>query len=159
MRISFFTTIGPITIEEEGGSITSLLFSFSETSDYSPLLEKAKKEVEEYIRGERKEFDLPLSPKGTPFQKKVWRELINIQYGEKVSYGEIGERIGSKAYRAIGNACGKNPIPLIIPCHRVTGTNGSLTGYGGGIARKVKLLELEHADMHRFFVPKTGPAL
>lgn len=75
MRISFFTTIGHITIEEEGGSITSLLFSFSETSDYSPLLEKAKKEVEEYIRGERKEFDLPLSPKGTPFQKKYGGSL------------------------------------------------------------------------------------
>ena len=127
MRISFFTTIGPITIEEEGGSITSLLFSFS---------------VEEYIRGERKEFDLPLSPKGTPFQKKVWRELINIQYGEKVSYGEIGERIGSKAYRAIGNACGKNPIPLIIPCHRVVGKN-NLGGFSLGLELKKKLLEIE----------------
>ena len=142
MKISFLTSLGPITIEEEGGSITSLLFSFSETSDYSPLLEKAKEEVEEYIRGERKEFDLPLSPKGTPFQEKVWRELINIQYGEKVSYGEIGERIGSKAYRAIGNACGKNPIPIIIPCHRVVGKN-NLGGFSLGLELKKKLLEIE----------------
>lgn len=142
MKISFLTSLGPITIEEEGGSITSLLFSFSETSDYSPLLEKAKEEVEEYIRGERKEFDLPLSPKGTPFQEKVWRELTNIHYGEKVSYGEIGERIGNKAYRAIGNACGKNPIPIIIPCHRVVGKN-NLGGFSLGLELKKKLLEIE----------------
>ena len=104
MKISFLTDLGPITIEEEGGGISSLLFSFSKSEEYTPLLLKAKTEVEEYLRGERKEFDLPLSPKGTPFQEKVWRELLKIKYGERVSYGEIGERIGSKAYRAIGNA-------------------------------------------------------
>lgn len=143
MKISFLTDLGPITIEEEGGGISSLLFSFSKSEEYTPLLLKAKTEVEEYLRGERKEFDLPLSLKGTPFQEKVWRELLKIKYGERVSYGEIGERIGSKAYRAIGNACGKNPIPLIIPCHRVVGKN-SLGGFSLGIELKKKLLDIEN---------------
>ena len=143
MKISFLTDLGPITIEEEGGKISSLLFSFSKNEEYTPLLLKAKTEVEEYLRGERKEFDLPLSPKGTPFQEKVWRELLKIKYGERVSYGEIGERIGSKAYRAIGNACGKNPIPLIIPCHRVVGKN-NLGGFSLGIELKKKLLDIEN---------------
>ena len=143
MKISFLTDLGPITIEEEGGGISSLLFSFSKREEYTPLLLKAKTEVEEYLRGERKEFDLPLSPKGTPFQEKVWRELLKIKYGERVSYGEIGERIGSKAYRAIGNACGKNPIPLIIPCHRVVGKN-NLGGFSLGIELKKKLLDIEN---------------
>ena len=143
MKISFLTDLGPITIEEEGGGISSLLFSFSKSEEYTPLLLKAKTEVEEYLRGERKEFDLPLSPKGTPFQEKVWRELLKIKYGERGSYGEIGERIGSKAYRAIGNACGKNPIPLIIPCHRVVGKN-NLGGFSLGIVLKKKLLDIEN---------------
>lgn len=143
MKISFLTDLGPITIEEEGGEISSLLFSFSKSEEYTPLLLKAKTEVEEYLRGERKEFDLPLSPKGTPFQEKVWRELLKIKYGERISYGEIGERIGSKAYRAIGNACGKNPIPLIIPCHRVVGKN-NLGGFSLGIELKKKLLDIEN---------------
>ena len=143
MKISFLTDLGPITIEEEGGGISSLLFSFSKSEEYTPLLLKAKTEVEGYLRGERKEFDRPLSPKGTPFQEKVWRELLKIKYGERVSYGEIGERIGSKAYRAIGNACGKNPIPLIIPCHRVVGKN-NLGGFSLGIELKKKLLDIEN---------------
>ena len=143
MKISFLTDLGPITIEEEGGGISSHLFSFSKSEEYTPRRLKAKTEVEEYLRGERKEFDLPLSPKGTPFQEKVWRELLKIKYGERVSYGEIGERIGSKAYRAIGNACGKNPIPLIIPCHRVVGKN-NLGGFSLGIELKKKLLDIEN---------------
>ena len=143
MKISFLTDLGPITIEEEGGGISSLLFSFSKSEEYTLLLLKARTEVEEYLRGERKEFDLPLSPKGKKKKKKVWRELLKIKYGERVSYGEIGERIGSKAYRAIGNACGKNPIPLIIPCHRVVGKN-NLGGFSLGIELKKKLLDIEN---------------
>ena len=121
MKISFVSLLGPITIFEEGGKIVSLLFSYSEHSDSSPLLEKAKEEIEEYFQGKRKTFDLPLDAKGTEFQKRVWKELLDIRYGETLSYGEIGDRIGTKAYRAIGNACGKNPIPILIPCHRVVG--------------------------------------
>ena len=142
MKISFKSELGPITIEEEGAKIVSLLISFSPNSDTSPLLERARKEVEEYIKGERKYFDLPLCLKGTPFQKRVWNEMMNIGYGERISYGELGSKIGSKAYRAIGNACKKNPIPLIVPCHRVVGKN-NIGGFSLGLELKKKLLSME----------------
>lgn len=142
MKISFVSLLGPITIFEEGGKIISLLFSYSEHSDSSPLLEKAKEEIEEYFQGKRKTFDLPLDAKGTEFQKRVWKELLDIRYGETLSYGEIGDRIGTKAYRAIGNACGKNPIPILIPCHRVVGKD-NIGGFSLGLDLKRKLLDIE----------------
>ena len=142
MKISFVSLLGPITIFEEGGKIVSLLFSYSEHSDSSPLLEKAKEEIEEYFQGKRKTFDLPLDAKGTEFQKRVWKELLDIRYGETLSYGEIGDRIGTKAYRAIGNACGKNPIPILIPCHRVVGKD-NIGGFSLGLDLKRKLLDIE----------------
>ena len=141
MKISFVSLLGPITIFEEGGKIVSLLFSYSEHSDSSPLLEKAKEEIEEYFQGKRKTFDLPLDAKGTEFQKRVWKELLDIRYGETLSYGEIGDRIGTKAYRAIGNACGKNPIPILIPCHRVVGKD-NIGGFSLGLDLKRKLLDI-----------------
>ncbi len=144
MKISFVSLLGPITIFEEGGKIISLLFSYSEHSDSSPLLEKAKKEIEEYFQGKRKTFDLPLDAKGTEFQKRVWKELLDIRYGETLSYGEIGDRIGTKAYRAIGNACGKNPIPILIPCHRVVGKD-NIGGFSLGLDLKRKLLDIERS--------------
>ena len=144
MKISFVSLLGPITIFEEGGKIVSLLFSYSEHSDSSPLLEKAKEEIEEYFQGKRKTFDLPLDAKGTEFQKKVWKELLDIRYGETLSYGEIGDRIGTKAYRAIGNACGKNPIPILIPCHRVVGKD-NIGGFSLGLDLKRKLLDIERS--------------
>ena len=144
MKISFVSLLGPITIFEEGGKIISLLFSYSEHSDSSPLLEKAKEEIEEYFQGKRKTFDLPLDAKGTEFQKRVWKELLDIRYGETVSYGEIGDRIGTKAYRAIGNACGKNPIPILIPCHRVVGKD-NIGGFSLGLDLKRKLLDMERS--------------
>ena len=142
----FSSPLGMLEITEEDGELVSILFVSSSTPPTppsTPLLSKAKKEMEEYFRGERSSFTLPLSPKGTPFQEKVWRELLKIKYGERISYGEIGERIGSKAYRAIGNACGKNPIPLIIPCHRVVGKN-NLGGFSLGIELEKKLLDIEN---------------
>ena len=144
MKISFVSLLGPITIFEEGGKIVSLLFSYSEHSDSSPLLEKAKEEIEEYYQGKRKTFDLPLDAKGTEFQKRVWKELLDIRYGETLSYGEIGDRIGTKAYRAIGNACGKNPIPILIPCHRVVGKD-NIGGFSLGLDLKRKLLNIERS--------------
>ena len=144
MKISFVSLLGPITIFEEGGKIISLLFSYSEYSDSSPLLEKAKEEIEEYFQRKRKTFDLPLDAKGTEFQKRVWKELLDIRYGETLSYGEIGDRIGTKAYRAIGNACGKNPIPILIPCHRVVGKD-NIGGFSLGLDLKRKLLDIERS--------------
>jgi methylated-DNA-[protein]-cysteine S-methyltransferase len=106
------------------------------------------RQVEEYFRGERADFDLPLAARGTPFQHGVWSELRRIPFGSTVSYRDLAERLGNPAaVRAVGRANGSNPISLIVPCHRVIGANGSLTGYGGGIDRKAKLLALEGADL------------
>jgi len=110
----------------------------------TPLIKKAARQFSEYFDGKRKTFDLPLIMRGTAFQKKVWKALQNIPYGKTVSYGEIAAKIGNpKACRAVGMANNRNPISIIVPCHRVIGHNGSLTGYGGGLELKQKLLELE----------------
>jgi len=101
-----------------------------------------------YFAGELESFDLPLAPEGTPFQQKVWDELCKIPYGQTISYGELARRIGSpNACRAVGLANGSNPIPIVIPCHRVIGSNGKLTGYGGGLPIKEKLLALERRQL------------
>jgi O-6-methylguanine DNA methyltransferase len=101
-------------------------------------------QLDEYFRGRRRDFDLELSPRGTEFQLRVWRELTRIPYGETISYQELSRRIGNpSATRAVGRANGANPIPIVIPCHRVIGADGSLTGYGGGIDIKRQLLALE----------------
>lgn len=102
------------------------------------------RQLAEYFAGKRQQFDLEIAPKGTAFQQRVWQELRKIPYGHTESYGEIAERIGnSKASRAVGMANGKNPIPIIVPCHRVIGKDGSLTGFGGGLDVKKQLLALE----------------
>jgi methylated-DNA-[protein]-cysteine S-methyltransferase len=111
-------------------------------------LEEAARQLREYFSGSRKGFDLPLAPEGTDFQRTVWRELQNIPYGRTISYGELARRIGnSKASRAVGAANGSNPIPIVIPCHRVIGANGKLTGFGGGLPIKQKLLALESRQL------------
>jgi len=108
------------------------------------LIRKAYTQLCEYLEGRRKRFELPLSPDGTDFQKKVWNELMNIPYGETATYGEIAKRIGNpNASRAVGNANNKNPIPIFIPCHRVIGVNGKLVGYAYGLDMKRTLLDLE----------------
>lgn len=110
----------------------------------NPIIEKCKKQLEEYFEKTRIEFDLTLKLQGTDFQKQVWEELLNIPYGKTCSYKEIAIRIGKpKAVRAVANAIGKNPIWIIIPCHRVIGSDGSLTGYAGGLEVKKELLSLE----------------
>ena len=108
---------------------------------------QATTQLDEYFRGERQKFHLPLEPVGTQFQKQVWQELIQIPYGTTCSYGEIARRINNpKGCRAVGMANNKNPIPIIIPCHRVIGKNGSLTGFGGGLDVKQQLLDLEEKN-------------
>jgi O-6-methylguanine DNA methyltransferase len=110
----------------------------------SPLLENMEVQLNEYFRGKRREFDLPLCLEGTAFQNKVWKSLLDIPYGETITYSSQAQKIDSlSAVRAVANADGKNPIPIIVPCHRVIGVKGKLTGYSGGLWRKKFLLELE----------------
>jgi methylated-DNA-[protein]-cysteine S-methyltransferase len=113
------------------------------TEDAAPF-RTAIRQLGEYFAGERRGFDLPLAPRGTEFQRRVWRALTEIPYGKTISYGELARRIGNaSASRAVGLANGANPLPIIVPCHRVIGANGSLTGFGGGLPIKRKLLALE----------------
>lgn len=141
----FSSPLGMLEITEEDGALVSILFVSSSTPPTppsTPLLSKSKKEMEEYFRGERSSFTLPLFPKVTPFQKKVWEITSTIGYGETKSYGEIAEIMGSKAYRAIGSALGANPLPIVIPCHRVK-AKASIGGYSGGLDKKRILLSIE----------------
>lgn len=109
-----------------------------------PILEEAYKQLDEYFKGERKEFDLKLSLQGTTFQKEVWKELMNIPYGQVATYKQVAVAIGNpKAVRAVGNANNKNKLPIVIPCHRVIGSNGKLVGYAGGLSVKQWLLNHE----------------
>lgn len=110
----------------------------------SPVIEEAERQLDEYFDGKRKEFNIQLLFAGTEFQKKVWTELLKIPYGDTVSYAELAKRIGmQKACRAVANANGANSISVFVPCHRVIGSDGSLTGYGGGLDTKLALLQLE----------------
>lgn len=110
------------------------------------ILAQAVRELSEYFKGERKDFNLPLDIKGTPFQKNVWSELQKIPYGKTVSYKDIAKKVSSeKAVRAVGTANGRNPLSIVVPCHRVIASNGTLSGYAGGMNIKAKLLQLEQA--------------
>ena len=135
------------------------------TEQDTPVLSEAKRWLDVYFSGREPDFLPPLRYDSTPFRRLICEIMLTIPYGSTMTYGQIAAEVARRqglanmSAQAVGGAVGHNPISLMIPCHRVVGTNGSLTGYGGGIARKVKLLELEHADMHRFFVPKTGTAL
>lgn len=128
------SVLGKLLLEEEDGKIVCLLFERDipanvEQSD-TPTLRKTAQELSEYFAGNRKEFDIPLNPKGTDFQKSVWNALCTIPYGKTMSYGQVAAQIGNpKASRAVGMANNKNPIPILIPCHRVIGANGKLVGY------------------------------
>ncbi|MGD9960835.1 methylated-DNA--[protein]-cysteine S-methyltransferase [Nocardioides sp.] len=146
--------IGDLRIVEHNGSITAIEFTPFGTTSGRPLgreaaddavLAEAVRQLRAYFARDLKEFDLPLAPEGTDFQKRVWDQLQGIGFGETASYGEIAHRLGktNAASRAVGLANGRNPIPIVIPCHRVIGANGTLTGYAGGLARKQLLLELE----------------
>ncbi|HEY9775080.1 MAG TPA: methylated-DNA--[protein]-cysteine S-methyltransferase [Planktothrix sp.] len=117
-----------------------------ENSAVEPFAE-ARKQLRQFFDGKRTEFDLPLNIVGTDFQKKCWKQLLKIPYGKTISYGELARRVGNeKASRAVGMANNRNPICIIIPCHRVIGADGSLTGYGGGLPNKTALLQLEGSN-------------
>lgn len=137
----------------EGEYLSELkYFRNNETGNDCEPMDAREKELEkqlrEYMDGERKSFSIPLNPNGTPFQKKVWNELLKIPYGEVRTYGEIAKAVGCpKGARAVGLACNKNPIIILIPCHRVVGKNGKLTGYACGIDVKEKFLSLENAKL------------
>jgi methylated-DNA-[protein]-cysteine S-methyltransferase len=146
--------IGELRIVEQDGAITAIEFSplrdhdgrpRGDRSDTSPVLAETVRQLRAYFDRDLKEFDLPLAPAGSDFQKSVWAQLLRIGYGDTASYGEIAKRLGrtNAASRAVGLANGSNPIPIVIPCHRVIGADGTLTGYAGGIERKQTLLELE----------------
>jgi methylated-DNA-[protein]-cysteine S-methyltransferase len=141
--------IGPLTALVDGdGALTHLLFAHHPAPADAVWDEErcapVRAQLEEYFRGERDAFDLPLAPAGTEFQRRVWDELVRIPFGETVDYGALAVRVGRPgAARAVGRANATNPIPIIVPCHRVIGANGSLTGYAGGMEAKRTLLDLE----------------
>ncbi len=138
--------IGDIFISADENFLLSVQFvnhNFIENKENN-IIRQTIKQFDEYFRGKRKKFELPLNPKGTEFQKKVWLQLMNIPYGKTATYKDIATLIGNtNASRAVGNANNKNPIAIIIPCHRVIGSNNKLTGYAGGLDKKEKLLNLE----------------
>ncbi|MBL4802898.1 MAG: methylated-DNA--[protein]-cysteine S-methyltransferase [Emcibacter sp.] len=147
-QLSFHSPVGDLTLSEEDDMIVSLDWGWSPFSEKTSFLEKAKQQIEDYFDGLKPDFTLPLNPHGTDFQKRVWLEMSKIYYGKTKTYGDISEILHSHP-RAIGTACGLNPIPIIIPCHRIMGQSGKLTGYSGGegIETRKFLLELEKATV------------
>ncbi|MGI6004448.1 MAG: methylated-DNA--[protein]-cysteine S-methyltransferase [Christensenellales bacterium] len=143
------TAFGPVGIAERDGAITHVYFGDSVKPDAAQaeettLLLEAEKQLSEYLDGTRRQFELPFAPEGTSFEKRVWRALEEIPYGQTATYGQIAQKIGSpNASRAVGRACGRNPIGIMMPCHRVLGASGKLTGYAGGLDMKRSLLDLE----------------
>ena len=150
--------IGVLTLVASDAGLTHLLFEGQEPADVGlpadlaeadddPALEAAATQLTQYFDGDRREFDVPLDLRGTDFQKDAWRALAGVPYGETRSYGEQADAIGRPgAFRAVGSANGRNPIPVILPCHRIVGADGSLTGFAGGLDTKRHLLNLEQAQ-------------
>jgi methylated-DNA-[protein]-cysteine S-methyltransferase len=153
----FDTIIGRIGIAETNGSITNLYFETdtlprNNIECKTPLLAEASRQLDRYLAGDLKKFTLPLNPGGTPFMQLVWSLLREIPYGRTATYKEIAIKIGNeKASRAIGMANSRNPIPIFIPCHRIIGASGALTGYRGGVAVKKTLLDMEGKADNAFF--------
>lgn len=141
--------IGRLYIAEEDGCLVELGTGMAHAGDClletgTPLLENTVRQLQEYLAGNRREFDIPTCGKGTDFQQKVWKALCEIPFGETRTYGQIAAAIGQpKASRAVGGACNRNPIMIVVPCHRVIGADGKLVGFGGGLALKEYLLRLE----------------
>lgn len=171
----YHSPLGGITLSSNGTELTGLWFDgqkyFGDTlgEEYEektlPIFEETARWLDIYFSGKTPDFTPLLSMETTPFRKAVWEIMLEIPYGKTMTYGEIADRIAKQkgllkmSAQAVGGAVGHNSISLIIPCHRVVGTNGSLTGYSGGIDKKVKLLTLEKVNMSELFVPKKGTAL
>lgn len=166
--------LGVITLGSDGENLVGLWLEGQRyreadagpVNDGLPVFEAARDWLDRYFAGERPSaWELPLAASGSPFRRQVWRLLCEIPYGQVTTYGELAGKIAAAQNRdkmsaqAVGGAVGHNPISIIIPCHRVVGSNGSLTGYGGGIGRKIQLLRHEGVDMSRMFVPARGTAL
>lgn len=172
---SYTSPLGGILLAADEAGLTGLWFdgakyfaadlSPEHTERETPILAEAKHWLDLYFAGREPDFLPPLHPAGSEFRQAVWALLLQIPYGQTTTYGEIARQLAAQrgvarvSAQAVGGAVGHNEISIIIPCHRVVGTSGSLTGYAGGIDKKVKLLELERVDMHRFFVPAKGTAL
>lgn len=160
--------VGPLTVAANEEAVIGLWMEgqkyFGRTLPHepqwkaAPALAKASAWLDSYFAGVRPDFLPPLAPKGTPFQQAVWKELLAIPYGELMTYGEIAKKLSSAA-RAVGGAVGHNPVSILIPCHRVVGGDGSLTGYAGGLERKIQLLTLEGVDTADLRIPRRGTAL
>lgn len=137
--------VGLLTLVSDGENLTELRFGDHRRNlEHCPVLVETARQLAEYFAGVRREFSIPLSPEGTEFQRSVWNALCSIPYGGTAAYGEIAARIGNpNACRAVGGANNRNPIAIIVPCHRVVGANGELTGYAGGLSTKAFLLALE----------------
>ena len=145
-RYSYETMLGSVTFVEEDGALLAISThrTFEGIEQETPLIKDAYRQLSEYLKGERKGFDLPLLIKGTTFQQQVWKALLEIPYGETRSYKQIAVAIGNpKAVRAVGMANNRNPLLIVVPCHRVIGANGKLVGSGAGIEKKEFLLRLE----------------
>ena len=152
----FSSPLGPLVAVEAGNALKGLYFEKQryfpmlprdaiEDGDAAPLA-KCREQLAEYFRGTRRAFDLPLAPEGSEFQRRVWIEIARIPYGGTITYAELAKRSGAPgSARAAGAATGRNPLGIIVPCHRVVGSDGSLTGYAGGLEKKTRLLELEGA--------------
>ena len=167
--------LGGILLAADDTGLTGLWFEgqkyFARTLDAvhqeqeTAVLSEARRWLDVYFSGREPDFTPPLHPVGSPFRRAVWELLLQIPYGQTTTYGALARQLAAKqgktrmSAQAVGGAVGHNEISIIIPCHRVVGTSGSLTGYAGGIEKKVRLLQLEHADMSRFFVPTNGTAL
>ncbi len=174
---TYRSPLGTITLAARGENLTGLwldgqkyhgagIAEDAATKDDAPVFIAAKKWLDSYFSGEKPDASaLLLCPEGSLFRQEVWRILLEIPYGQVVTYGDIAKKMAARMNRtsmssqAVGGAVGHNPISIIIPCHRVVGAGGSLTGYAGGIGAKIKLLELEGVDMSGMFTPKKGTAL
>lgn len=175
-QVHYDSPIGGILLASDEDGLTGLWFDGEKyypskegvenmKEEENTILTETKRWLDIYFTGVNPDFIPPLHPIGSTFRKYVWDILLEIPYGETITYGSIAKELEKKlgykkmSAQAVGGAVGHNEISIIIPCHRVVGTNGNLTGYAGGIDKKIKLLELEHVDLSKFFVPKTGTAL
>jgi len=171
---AFPSPLGRLTLASDGISITGLWMEGQkyyaatlepDTREQSlPVFDSAREWLGSYFSGKNPAFQLPLAPEGSPFRLSVWNILRDIPYGQVITYGEIAKQLESLTQQrvsaqAVGGAVGHNPISIVIPCHRVVGSDGSLTGYAGGIQAKVLLLQLEGVPMDRLYIPKKGTAL
>ena len=155
--------IGPLTLVSDGTALTELRLDGSkddtETQQELPIFRETVRWLDIYFSGKEPDFTPPLDMRTGPFRREVWEIMLTIPYGQTMTYGEIAKEIARRhglakmSAQAVGGAVGHNAIPIIIPCHRVIGANGNLTGYGGGIERKIKLLELEGIDLSGMFIP------